>query len=85
MRQKGCLPDPDPPPPIVPHRESLAQGAYTEALFPGSGSGPNCRSQWVPESPARGPRLLPCVCVCVSMFYALDTGRGIVEDICYER
>jgi hypothetical protein len=30
-------------PPVAPHPESLAaQAAYTEALLPGSGSGPNC-------------------------------------------
>jgi len=40
VRQHGGLPG---PPPVVPHPESLAaQAAYTEALLPGSGSGPNC-------------------------------------------
>jgi hypothetical protein len=40
VRQKGGLPG---PPPVVPHPESLAaQAAYTEALLPRSGSGPNC-------------------------------------------
>jgi hypothetical protein len=37
---KGGLPGPAP---VVPHPESLAaQAAYTEALVPGSGLGPNC-------------------------------------------
>ena len=40
VRQKGGLLG---PPPVVPYPESIAaQAAYTEALLPGSGSGPNC-------------------------------------------
>ncbi len=40
MRQKGGLPG---TPPGVHHLESLAaQAACTEALLPGSDSGPNC-------------------------------------------
>ena len=40
VRQKGDLLG---PPPVVPHPESIAaQAAYTEALLPGSASGPNC-------------------------------------------
>ena len=40
------------PPSVIPHAKSLpAKTAYTEALLPGSGLGPNC-FHWPPPGPA---------------------------------
>jgi hypothetical protein len=54
--KRAAYPD---PPPVVSHAESIAaQAAYTEALLPSSGSGPNC-SQALGSSPGllQGPTL----------------------------